>query len=41
MIDQLGVIRPETKTVLDRLTDIPVDIATRFTTAEALLRSVS
>ena len=38
MIDTLGVIRPETKRVLDRLTDVPVDIEPRFTTAEQLLR---
>lgn len=38
MIDELGTIRPPTKTVLDRLTDVPVDIEPRFTTAEELLR---
>jgi hypothetical protein len=38
MIDRLGVIRPETKAVLDRLADVPVDIAPRFTTAEELLQ---
>jgi hypothetical protein len=38
MIEGLGVIRPETQAVLDRLADVPVDIAPRFTTAEALLR---
>src|SRR4029079_10038325 len=38
MIDTLGVIRPNTKAVLDRLTDVPVDIEPRFTTAETLLR---
>ncbi len=38
MIDRLGVIRPETKTILDRLADVPVDIAPRFTTAEELLK---
>ena len=37
MIDTLGVIRPETRRVLDRLADVPVDIEPRFTTAEALL----
>jgi Peptidase family M49 len=41
MIDTLGVIRPETKRVLDRLTDVPVDIEPRFTTADQLLRSTS
>jgi hypothetical protein len=41
MIDRLGVIRPETKAVLDRLADVPVDIAPRFTTADELLKSGS
>jgi hypothetical protein len=41
MIDALGVIRPETQKVLDRLIDVPVDIAPRFTTAEQLLRAGS
>ena len=37
MLDTLGVIRPSTQAVLDRLKDVPVDIAPRFTSAEALL----
>jgi len=37
MLDTLGVIRPDTKVVLDRLKDVPVDIAPRFPSAEALL----
>jgi hypothetical protein len=37
MIETLGRIRPEVQTVLDRLTDVPVDIEPRFVTAEALL----
>jgi hypothetical protein len=41
MMDTLGVIRPNTKALLDRLADIPVDIEPRFTTAEQLLRSGS
>ena len=41
MIDTLGVIRPETQKVLDRLADVPVDIEPRFTTAEQLLRGSS
>jgi hypothetical protein len=41
MIDRLGVIRPETQRVLDRLTDVPVDIEPRFTTAQQLLRAGS
>jgi hypothetical protein len=36
MLKRLGVVRPEVKKVLDRLTDVPVDIAPRFVTAEAL-----
>ena len=36
MIDTLGVVRPEVKRVLDRLTDVPVDIEPVFTTAESL-----
>jgi hypothetical protein len=32
-----GVIRPEVKTVLDRLTKVPIDIEARFVTAEKLL----
>ena len=41
MIDTLGVMRPETQRVLDRLADVPVDIEPRFTTAEQLLRAGS
>jgi hypothetical protein len=37
MIDKLGIVRPEVKGVLDRLTSIPIDIEPRFTTAEQLL----
>jgi len=37
MLDTLGVIRPETQAVLDKLKDVPVDIAPRFTSAAALL----
>jgi hypothetical protein len=37
MIDKLGIVRPEVKRVLDRLTSIPIDIEPRFTTAEQLL----
>lgn len=36
-----GVVRPEVQAVLDRLTDIPVDIEPRFVTAEALLAEVA
>jgi hypothetical protein len=41
MMDTLGVIRPNTKALLDRLTDVPVDIEPRFATAEQLLRGGS
>ena len=37
MLDTLGVIRPNTKAVLDKLTAVPVDIAPRFPSAAALL----
>ncbi|MGB5132966.1 MAG: hypothetical protein WBO00_10145 [Steroidobacteraceae bacterium] len=36
LVDRLVVIRPEVKTVLDRLTDVPVDIRPHFITAESL-----
>jgi hypothetical protein len=36
MLKTLGVVRPPVKAVLDRLTDVPVDIAPRFVTAEEL-----
>jgi hypothetical protein len=39
MIDTLGTVRPETKTVIDRLADVPVDIEPRFTTAAGLLNA--
>ncbi len=35
LIDQLGVVRPQVQTVLDRLTAVPVDIEPRFTSAGA------
>jgi hypothetical protein len=40
MIDSLGIVRPATKTVIDRLTNVPVDIEPRFTTATELLKAV-
>jgi len=36
LIERLGIVRPEVKKVLDRLTGIPVDIEPRFTTAAQL-----
>ena len=38
MIETLGVLRPPTKAVLDKLNSVPVDIAPRFVTAIDLLR---
>ena len=35
-VKRLGVVRPEVQRVLDRLKDVPVDIAPRFVTAETL-----
>jgi hypothetical protein len=37
LIDRLGVIRPETQRVLDKLAGVPVDIEPIFTTARQLL----
>jgi hypothetical protein len=36
LLKSLGVVRPEVQKVFDRLADVPVDIAPRFVTAEAL-----
>jgi hypothetical protein len=36
LIDKLGVIRPQVQKVLDRLTQVPVDIEPRFVTAQQL-----
>ena len=38
MIDTLGVIRPPTKALLDKLTSVPVDIEPRFATALELVK---
>jgi len=38
MIDTLGVLRPPTKALLDKLTSVPVDIAPRFVTALDLVK---
>jgi hypothetical protein len=38
LIERLGVVRPEVKQVLDRLTAVPVDIEPKFTTAATLPR---
>ena len=34
--ERLGVIRPPVQALLDKLTDVPVDIEPRFPAAEAL-----
>ena len=36
MLDTLGVVRPPVQKVLDRLTNVPVDIEPTFTTARTL-----
>jgi len=38
MLDTLGVLRPQAKAVLDKLTSVPVDIEPRFATAIDLLK---
>ena len=38
MMDTLGVLRPQAKAVLDKLTSVPVDIEPRFVTAIDLLK---
>jgi len=38
LIDTLAVVRPQVKSVLDRLTAVPVDIEPKFTTAATLSR---
>lgn len=38
MIDTLGVLRPQAKAVLDKLTSVPTDIEPRFATAIDLLK---
>ena len=38
MIDTLGVLRPQAKAILDKLTAVPIDIAPRFVTAIDLLK---
>src|SRR5262249_34674357 len=36
LLGKLGVVRPEVQKILDKLKDVPVDIAPRFVTAESL-----
>jgi len=35
--ERLGVVRPEVQRALDKLSNVPVDIEPRFTTAESLV----
>ena len=37
MIEKLAVVRPQVRTVLDRLNEVPVDIEPRFVTVEQLM----
>jgi hypothetical protein len=37
MMEKLGVVRPQIQAILDKLTNVPVDIEPRFMTAEQLL----
>ena len=39
MLEKMGVVRPPVQAVLDKLTDVPVDIEPRFVTAEQLTRN--
>jgi hypothetical protein len=39
LLERMGVVRPEVRRVLDRLRAVPVDVAPRFVTAEALTGS--
>ena len=38
MLEKMGVVRPPVQAVLDKLTNVPVDIAPRFVTAEQLTK---
>jgi peptidase M49-like protein len=38
ILDRLGVIRPETQRVLERLKEVPVDVEPRFVSVDQLLR---
>ncbi len=40
MLGKYGVMRPEMKAVLDKMSDVPVDIAPRFTLAELVKQSL-
>ncbi len=38
ILDRLGVLRPETQRVLERLKDVPVDVEPRFVSLDQLAR---
>ncbi len=38
LLERMAVIRPQVQRVIDQLTDVPVDIAPRFVTAQELMR---
>jgi hypothetical protein len=38
LLSRMAVLRPEVQRAIDRLSDVPVDIEPRFTTAETLIR---
>jgi hypothetical protein len=38
LLERMVVIRPEVQRVIDRLVDVPIDIAPRFVTAKELTR---
>ena len=40
MLEKLGVVRPEVQVLLDRLTDIPIDIRPIYATAEQLVKEL-
>jgi hypothetical protein len=39
LLDRMVVIRPEVQRVIDKLNDVPVDIAPKFVTAAELTRA--
>jgi hypothetical protein len=40
MIEKLAVVRPEVRVLLDRLTEIPIDIRPIYSTAEQLVKAL-
>ena len=41
LLAKMGVVRPEVQRVLERLKNVPVDIAPRYVTAEKLLQEAA